>query len=386
MSGGDGSAAPLLDTADDVRGYLARVGLLDRLGDGVEVVDVTGGNMNRVFVARGSVGGLAVKQAPPFVQAAGPGWPMDPDRLAAEARAYELIAPVAAEVVPQIEHVDLDRHLLVMEDLSDLAVLRIALVAQVDDHLAGRTPSPVPLHLAARTVGRFSGALTAATDVHAVSGIDRDALIARAANDELCALTVDVVLDEPYRAHEHNRWHADLDPRVAALHADAEALDAAAALRDRFRTARQALVHGDLHTGSVMVGARGGSPVAVVFDPEFSFVGPAGMDLGLFQANLLIAAEAARAVGATALAAEREAAVATAWRAFDAAHPQLPADEAARIRVDAWRFAGAEAIRRVVGWSHAADLETLPDPLIGPASAAVLDRARHHLVHGEDRA
>ncbi len=47
----------------------------------------------------------------------------------------------------------------------------------------------------------------------------------------------------------------------------------------------EALIHGDLHTGSVMVG--GGRTVAI--DPEFAFYGPVGFDLGALWANAIIA-------------------------------------------------------------------------------------------------
>ncbi|CAN0567940.1 unnamed protein product, partial [Ectocarpus sp. 12 AP-2014] len=47
----------------------------------------------------------------------------------------------------------------------------------------------------------------------------------------------------------------------------------------------QALIHADLHTGSVM--AMEGS--TQVIDPEFAFYGPMGFDLGALIANLLLA-------------------------------------------------------------------------------------------------
>jgi 5-methylthioribose kinase len=69
-------------------------------------------------------------------------------------------------------------------------------------------------------------------------------------------------------------------------------------LRHVFMTSAQALLHGDLHSGSVMVGERQGAHVVRVFDPEFSFVGPIGFDLGLYWANALVSEERARALGA----------------------------------------------------------------------------------------
>jgi len=390
---------PLLATRDDVVEYLRAHTLLDRLGDAdaVEVREVTAGNMNRVFIARGPEGSLAVKQAPPFVQAAGPGWPMDPARIGAEARAYSRLAELAPEVVPEILLVDLDSYVMVMEDLSHLRVLRDVLVDEVADAVAGRPAARVLAWQVGETVGRFVGELSFATSEQLADPTSRTTLLAESENEALCQLTVDVVLDEPYRPHEHNRWHPALETRVRALYQDAAVRDAVARIRDRFGSAREALLHGDLHTGSVMTGgssssdAGAESSVTKVFDPEFSFVGPIGMDLGLFWANMMIAATAATAVGADSLGVRRLSAITESWRAFTAVwegnwtgpsaelHHRLAA-----IRADAWRFAGVEAIRRVAGWSHAADLETLPDHLVGPASILVFDRAREWILEGDD--
>lgn len=50
-------------------------------------------------------------------------------------------------------------------------------------------------------------------------------------------------------------------------------------------TNAQALLHGDLHTGSVFVK----SDSTKVIDPEFAFYGPMGYDIGNVMANLIFA-------------------------------------------------------------------------------------------------
>ena len=56
-------------------------------------------------------------------------------------------------------------------------------------------------------------------------------------------------------------------------------------LSHRFCERAQALIHGDLHTGSVMV-----TPSSTqVIDPEFSFYGPMGFDVGAYIGNLILA-------------------------------------------------------------------------------------------------
>ena len=53
----------------------------------------------------------------------------------------------------------------------------------------------------------------------------------------------------------------------------------------RFCERAQALIHGDLHTGSVMVTRES----TQVIDPEFAFYGPMGFDIGAFLGNLILA-------------------------------------------------------------------------------------------------
>ena len=387
----------LLVTRDDVVDYLEGAGFLPRLAataGEVEVTEVTAGNMNRVFLARGPLGSLAVKQAPPWVQAVGPEWPIDPNRIAAEARAYAMLAELAPASVPSVDPVDLDRFVLVMEDLSDLDVLRDVLVRQVADHVAGIEPDPIDFDALGVVVGRFSAELSVATSVLALSADEHAALINTAANPELCALTVDAVLDEPFRLNDHNHWIPELDAEVRAMYTDTDLLAAVGRVREIFATRAEALIHGDLHSGSLMIGERDGTQATKIFDPEFSFVGPIGMDLGLFWANLTIAAIAATQVDAAGLAAARTSGIESSWRAFAAvvterwphrlaAPDGLDLDDwLARIRSDAWRFAGVESVRRVAGYSHAADFTTLPAARIPAAYADLLERARTWISTG----
>ena len=53
----------------------------------------------------------------------------------------------------------------------------------------------------------------------------------------------------------------------------------------RFCERAQALIHGDLHTGSVMVTRES----TQVIDPEFAFYGPMGFDIEAFLRNLILA-------------------------------------------------------------------------------------------------
>merc|ERR1712146_758622 len=54
--------------------------------------------------------------------------------------------------------------------------------------------------------------------------------------------------------------------------------------KQRFLTCAEALLHGDLHTGSIMCKASS----SFVIDPEFAFYGPMGFDLGLYIGNMFL--------------------------------------------------------------------------------------------------
>lgn len=358
----------------DVPAYLNERGHWPDPSD-IQVREVSDGNMNRVFLARSTDGtrSLAVKQALPWVRVAGPSWPMSPERADAEARAYEQVAKVAPDKIPAILGYDPENYALVMEDMSDLEVLRTLLNG-------GASYGP---HTSAR-IGEFVAQLTFATSDFGMTSADRKALLAASVSPELCKITEDVVLAEPYIEHEHNHWHEDLDDLATAFRADARLRTEVADLRHTFMTSAQALLHGDLHTGSVMVGEREGAPVVRVFDPEFSFVGPIGYDLGLYWANALVSEQRARALGSLTDHADE---LALSWEAFEAEFRVLwPTrtdtffDDAyldrflRRIWTDAVGYAGTEIIRRIIGFAHLTDLTTLPDPVEASRRALLIGR------------
>lgn len=373
----------ILET-EDIPAYLRERGHWDGAAE-PEVREVSDGNMNRVFLATstGADGtrSLAVKQALPWVRVAGPSWPMNPDRADAEARAYEQIAKVAPDKIPAVHGYDPENYALVMEDMSDLEVLRTLLNE-------GASYGP---HTSAR-VGELVAQLSFATSDFGMESAERKALIAASVSPELCKITEDVVLSEPYIEHEHNHWHEGVDDLAAAFRADAELRTEVADLRHRFMTSAQALLHGDLHTGSIMVGEREGTHVVRVFDPEFSFVGPIGFDLGLYWANALVSEERARALGTITDHADQ---LRLSWQAFETEFRRLwPArvdpffDDAyldrflGRLWTDSLGYAGTEIIRRIIGFAHLTDLTTLPDPV--PASRRALLLGRELIVRREE--
>lgn len=359
---------------DDIPAYLRERGHWDGVAD-PSVREVSDGNMNRVFLASSGdrTRSLAVKQALPWVRVAGPSWPMNPDRADAEARAYEQIGRVAPDKIPAIHGYDPENYALVMEDMSDLEVLRTLL-----NEGASYGPGT------SARVGELVARLSFATSDFGMPSAERKALVSASVSPELCKITEDVVLSEPYVEHEHNHWHEGVDDLAKAFRADARLRTEVADLRHTFMTSAQALLHGDLHTGSIMVGAREGAPVVRVFDPEFSFVGPIGFDLGLYWANALVSEERARALGTLSDHADQ---LRLSWGAFASEFRRLwPTrvdtffDDAyldrflRRVWTESLGYAGTEIVRRIIGFAHLTDLTTLPDPVPASRRALLLGR------------
>ncbi|MGH8150873.1 MAG: S-methyl-5-thioribose kinase, partial [Steroidobacteraceae bacterium] len=239
------------------------------------VREVGDGNLNLVFIAEGPGGSVCVKQALPYLRAAGPSWPMSPQRAFFEVSYYRAVAPYVGALVPQVYHYDPELHCIVMERLAPHIILREGLIA-------GRRYPRL-----ARDLGEY-----VARACFFTSGLARpfehqmDDLALFTRNQPLIRISVDLIFTDPYRASARNRHTTpQLDSVVTDLRRDGPLKVAAARFGQKFLTEAQALVHGDLHSGSVMVT---GDDTRVI-DPEFAFCGPIGFDLGALFGNLLLA-------------------------------------------------------------------------------------------------
>jgi len=103
-------------------------------------------------------------------------------------------------------------------------------------------------------------------------------------NTELCKLTEDFVFTFAYMENETNDAQNVKDnPLAKELFADMEFKERVLDLKYKFMTASDARIHGDLHTGSIMLNEE----ETFVIDPEFAYVGPFGFDIGALVANLV---------------------------------------------------------------------------------------------------
>ena len=371
-------------SADTVTGYLAGLGAVARrLGGHAgqwRATERGDGNLNLVFIVEGPSGAVVVKQALPYVRMVGESWPLSLTRNHFEHAALEEQGRWVPEFVPALYHTDDRMALTVMEYLSPHRVLRKGL-------LAAHVYPSIGRHL-----GRFlAGTLFNTSELRLAATDKKTRMGVFLANTAMSQISEDLIFDEPYFAAPLNRHTAPhLDELVAALRRDAELKLAVQAMKWRFMNQPECLMHGDLHTGSVMVTELD----TRVIDAEFAGYGPMGFDVGMLIANLLMAylSQSAREVAA----GDRDAykvylleQIGAIWTTFVSefsrlwhgngsrehaglCNPRLEADApgfsscalAWRVRAiwhDALGFMGCEMIRRVVGLAHVEDFEAILD-------------------------
>ena len=373
-----------LDT-DDVIGYLRALGTVDRQLGGLpaqwRAVERGDGNLNLVFIVTGPAGSVVVKQALPYVRMVGQSWPLSVRRNFFEHAALCEQARWAPQFLPAVYHADDDLALIVMEFLSPHVVLRSELIAA---QIYPRVGTHLGLFLA-RTLFNSS-------DLRLPAARKKERMAVFLANTAMCQISEDLIFDEPYFAAPMNRHTSpQLDSAALVLRQDGGLKVAVQAMKWRFMNRPEGLIHGDLHTGSVMVAVA----ETRVIDPEFAFYGPMGFDVGVLLANFLIAYLAQP--GHAGIGDDRGDyrsylldQVNAIWTTFATEfgrlwHERSPTDDGdlcnPRLGVDTpafsdaalrWRlqeiwddtlgFAGCEMIRRVVGLAHVADFETIADP------------------------
>ena len=263
----------------DLRDYLAGLpAVAARLGGAPaswSISEVGDGNLNLVFIVKGDAGGIAVKQALPYVRLVGESWPLPLSRSHYEYLALTHQARLAPGLVPAVLHHNEGLALVVMELIEPHIIMRKGLIAGT---LYPRFVGDIATFLA-RT-------LFFSSDLALPAARKKEGIAAFAGNHALCKITEDLIFTDPYRVAEQNRWTQPwLDATAAAFREDLDLHVAVSRLKLKFLNAPEALIHGDLHTGSIMVTESS----TVVIDPEFAFYGPMGFDLGAVIGNLLMA-------------------------------------------------------------------------------------------------
>ncbi|MEM8839352.1 MAG: S-methyl-5-thioribose kinase [Pseudomonadota bacterium] len=367
-------------TPETVTGHLATLSAVADLlgGDPAQwtAEEVGDGNLNLVFIVRSGAQSVVAKQALPYVRLVGESWPLPLSRAYFEHEALVREESAAPGLTPSVIHYDHEMALIVMEHLTPHIILRKGLIAgQIYPKLAEHAG-----HFMAHTLFSYSDL--------ALDGETKKLNVALfSENHVMCALTEQVIFDDPYFEAELNRHtNPQLDAVAADIRADSALKIGIQELKTLFMAKTETLIHGDLHSGSIMVTEDD----TRVIDPEFAFYGPMGFDIGALQANLLLAYFSQE--GHETTPGERDAyrewilsVMLDVWSVFEREFTKLwrtqragslypktlfaeddtASSERALTRYldgvlcDSIGFSGAKMLRRILGIAHVEDMEAI---------------------------
>jgi 5-methylthioribose kinase len=344
---------------------------------------------------------VVLKQALPYVRLVGESWPLPVRRAFFEHQALSAQAALVPAHVPKVFHFDESLALTVMAYLTPHIILRKGLIRgtvypRLADHLATF----------------MAETLFATSDLGQPAADKKKHMALFCGNTELCRITEDLVFTDPWCVAEGNRWTSpQLDAIAASVRADGPWKCAAQQYKLKFLSEAQALIHGDLHSGSIMVTEA----ETYAIDPEFAFYGPMGFDVGALLGNLYLAffAQSGHEARAGARDDYRDWILSTAeevWTLFDRRFRSLwntrhasetfapglfagGAGPAAlkeaqdaylrRLFGESLGYAGCKMTRRILGLAHVEDLESIAQPdLRAECEKRALKLARTLMVEG----
>ena len=354
-----------LMSTEDVKRYAVEVLHKFEPDEETECIEIGDGNINYVFKIWSKRDGhsIIVKQADKLLRSSGR--PLDIYRNKIEANILQLESQLAPGYVPEVYYYDETMAATSMEDVSAFKNLRKELAA-----------NRVYPHLAENISTFMVDTLLPTTDL-VLDRAEKKQRVKFYTNPELCEITEDLVLTEPYDDFRGRNIITEGNEAFVRefLYEDQQLHAEVGKLRERFMNNAQALIHGDLHSGSIFANEEG----IRVLDPEFAFYGPMGYDIGNVIGNLFFS----WANKAFTMPEETDAIQALertirdtcdlTMRKLAEKYDQLvtfslyraPAFRKAyldSVWADSLGYAGTEIIRRTVGDSKVMEVSSVTDP------------------------
>lgn len=260
---------PYLKSVDEVMDYFGG-------GNDLKAEEIGDGNLNYVYLVssvKNTKKALIVKQSVPYLRCVGEEFALGRERMTYEIRALSKFKNIAPGLVPELYHVSEDMSIVVMQYLGPHIILR-----------EGLTNAQKYPNFSEHISTYLASTLFKTSSLFLDSTSKRKLIDEFNSNTELCKLTEDFVFTFAYMENETNDAENVKDnPLAKKLFSDMEFKEKVLDLKYKFMTASDALIHGDLHTGSIMLNEN----ETFVIDPEFAFVGPFGFDIGALVANLV---------------------------------------------------------------------------------------------------
>ena len=239
----------------------------------IEIKEVGDGNLNLVFFVESKKNSICIKQPLPYLRVL-KDWPLTLKRSYYESEYMNIHSNHVADLMPKIYDFDPELCTITMEKLSPHIIMRHGLI------------NATKYEKFAEDISTFmSKTLFFTSDLYLKADQKKELNSRFIMNTELCKITEDLIFTDPYMYNKNNRWTTPhLDKQKKEIENNDDLKIAVSRLKIKFMSESQSLLHGDLHTGSIMVSEND----TKVIDPEFAFYGPMGFDVGALLANLLM--------------------------------------------------------------------------------------------------
>ena len=239
----------------------------------IEIKEVGDGNLNLVFFVESKKNSICIKQPLPYLRVL-KDWPLTLKRSYYEFEYMSIHSNHVSDLMPKIYDFDPDLCTITMEKLSPHIIMRHGLI------------NATKYEKFAEDISTFMAkTLFFTSDLYLKADQKKELNSRFIMNTELCKITEDLIFTDPYMYNKNNRWTSPhLDKQKKEIENNDDLKIAVSRLKIKFMSESQSLLHGDLHTGSIMVSEND----TKVIDPEFAFYGPIGFDVGALLANLLM--------------------------------------------------------------------------------------------------
>jgi 5-methylthioribose kinase len=239
----------------------------------IEIKEVGDGNLNLVFFVESKKNSICIKQPLPYLRVL-KDWPLTLKRSYYESEYMSIHSNHVSDLMPKIYDFDPELCTITMEKLSPHIIMRHGLI------------NATKYEKFAEDISTFMAkTLFFTSDLYLKADQKKELNSRFIMNTELCKITEDLIFTDPYMYNKNNRWTSPhLDKQKKEIENNDDLKIAVSRLKIKFMSETQSLLHGDLHTGSIMVTEND----TKVIDPEFAFYGPMGFDVGALLANLLM--------------------------------------------------------------------------------------------------
>jgi 5-methylthioribose kinase len=291
------------------------------------VNEIGDGNLNYIFrISDAANHSFILKYAPPYLRLLGEDFKLPQNRICVEMHTMCYFESIAPSFVPHILHCDEKAFCFAMEDLNTYRLLQRA-----------RLEGEISLEIYTK-LGLFLALLyTHKPPIHEEGFYE---------NATLKSISEDYIFRFPHIINHKALIVPPFftpTPKSDLFHKNMHALTSL------FLHVKECLVHGDLHTGSILIHDED----VKIIDAEFSLYAPLGFDMGVLFAHILFGELYACILGK---AVQIEASLLRLWESF-ILHVKHPP---AHILSHSVGFCGAELFRRLVVPSKAKPLDTLP--------------------------